>query len=505
MRMRSLVAATALVAASPVFAQDLALDRVGGGALGAQVSFPLHGQRSEPYVVLLDLAEQPTVIPQLGLTLAISDRFAWFSFTVPSFAGLTDANGNATASFVLPNDPTIEPCVFSLQAVAGFGPWRASNLVRVTPQLRGTFKPTLAAPPLPLAGGGAVPAADGEVLFVGGSGPIAQRYASRTEDWSLAGGTFGVGLLSQTTPLADGRVLFTGGLDLATGQPTAAAAVYDPSDGSTTTLTMASPRAGHGASRLGNGRVLVTGGFASFDLTNPLSLLQGIQATTEIYDPATDTFLPGPNMLEARTLHTSTTLTNGQVLIAGGITLLPIVNVPIVSSTAYRYDPVGGSFGLPAFFGGPRFLHSAAALDDGKVLLAGGLTLDLTTFLQTGNLGDLIVGTRTDCQLYSVGLFGFGTFTAVEGLQQGRACAAIAPLPGGRALVAGGFELIVDPTTQTFVLAPTASADVFRQGPNAITPTGAMQSPRVFPIATRLPDGTVLVAGGGAGAEIYER
>jgi len=40
--------------------------------------------------------------------------------------------------------------------------------------------------------------------------------------------------------------------------------------------------------------------------------------------------------------------------------------------------------------------------------------------------------------LFSVGLFGFGTFTTVPGMQEGRAGAAIAPLPNGGALIAGG-------------------------------------------------------------------
>jgi hypothetical protein len=89
-------------------------------------------------------------------------------------------------------------------------------------------------------------------------------------------------------------------------------------------------------------------------------------------------------------------------------------------------------------------------------------------------------------------------------MQQGRAGAAIAPLPNGGALIAGGFELTLDPTTSTFVFNQTASADVFAQGPNQITATGPLSVPRLFPLAVNLPDGTVMVVGGGAGAEIYQ-
>ncbi|MCR9247885.1 MAG: kelch repeat-containing protein [bacterium] len=504
-RSRHALSLALLAVATPLAAQNLDLDKT-GGAIGGDVSAHVQGNPNEPFIVLFDFTEQQTPVPALGITLDISDRWAGSSFVLPGFFDDTDAQGRATASLTLPSDPGLGGLVISLQAVAGWGPFRVSNLVRVTPQLPGTFTDALNAPVAPVLGGGAVLESNGDVLLVGGSGPVAQRYSERLEEWQLAGASFGVGLLSQTTALADGRVLFTGGLDLATGQPTDAAAIYDPATQTTTTLTMGSARAGHGASLLGNGKVLITGGSQSFDLTNPLSLFTGILSSTEFFDPQTNSFSAGPNMLEARALHTSTTLTNGQALIAGGITLLPIVNLPTVSATAYRFNPNNNSFGLPAFFTGARFLHTATALDNGRVLLAGGITLDLTTFLQTGNILDIVFGTRDDCQLFSTGPFGFGTFATVNGLQQGRAGAAIAPLPGGGALVAGGFELRIDIQNQQFVFEPTASADVFTQNPNTLTPTGSMSAPRAFPVTVNLADGTILVVGGGLpNAELYQR
>ena len=496
--------ALALGLACAASAQNLSLDKTGGG-IGGSVSLRVQGVANETYIILFDLQEQTTTIPALGVTLAITDSFAGVSFALPGFYGNTGGTGIANASVAMPNDPGLQGLVLSLQAVAGNGPFRVSNLVRVTPQLRGTFAAPLNQPSIPIAGGAAAALPNGELLFAGGSGPLAQIFKSRTEEWTTAGATFGVGILSQSTALADGRILFTGGLDLTTGQPSTAAALYDPVAQTTTTLTMAFPRAGHGASLMGNGKVLVTGGLAAFDLQNPLTLFTGIQVTTEVFDPVAGTFTAGPNMLEARALHTSTTLTNGQVLIAGGISLLPIVNIPTVSATAYKFNFATNSFGFPALFSGARFLHSAAPLSNGKVLLVGGLTLDLTTFLQTLNIADLIIGTRTDGQVYTTALGSFGTFATVNGMQEGRAGAAIAPLPNGGALVAGGFAVTIDPTTSTFVLGATASADVFAQSPNSFTPTGSMSATRLFPTTVNLPDGTVMVVGGGAGAEIYQQ
>jgi hypothetical protein len=491
--------------ATPLAAQNLSLDKT-GGALGGLTTFPIQGQPNEFYALAIDLYEQPTPLPQYGVTMDLPLLFVDLSFALPGWVGTTNAAGAATPLVVIPDDPFFEQWTYSLQVLGGGGPWRVSNLVRLTPQHLGSWKPALNQPPVPIAGGTTAAAPDNELLFLGGSGPVAQRYKSRTEEWEAAGVTFGVGLFAQSTGLPDGRVLFTGGLDLTTGQTTSAAAVYDPVAQTTTTLAMASPRAGHGASVMGNGKVLISGGLSALNLSNPLSLFTGLLASTEVFDPATNTFAAGPNMLEARALHTSTTLTNGQVLIAGGISLLPFVNLPTVSATAYRFNPASNSFGLPSVFSGGRFLHTAAATTNGKVLLVGGLNLDFTTFLTTGNIADLIIQTRTDCQLFTPSfLGGFGTFATVNGMQEGRAGAAVAPLPGGGALIAGGFQLAIDVTTSTFAFNATASADRLSQSPNSITPTGSMAAPRLFPTTVNLPDGTIMVVGGGpTDAEIYQ-
>jgi hypothetical protein len=100
----SLIAtALAAVIATPTTAQNLSLDKFGGG-LGNVATFPLQGQPNEAYVVLLDLIEQSTLIPSLGVTLDITDEFAWFSFVSPGFAGVT-ATRCRHAATLIPNDP----------------------------------------------------------------------------------------------------------------------------------------------------------------------------------------------------------------------------------------------------------------------------------------------------------------------------------------------------------------------------------------------------------------
>ena len=76
MRTYTLVASLLAVASAPAIAQNLELDKV-GGALGGTLDCPIHGNPNEPYALLLDIIEQQTLLPQLGVTLDITDQFAW--------------------------------------------------------------------------------------------------------------------------------------------------------------------------------------------------------------------------------------------------------------------------------------------------------------------------------------------------------------------------------------------------------------------------------------------
>src|ERR671934_257736 len=93
---------------------------------------------------------------------------------------------------------------------------------------------------------------------------------------------------------------------------------------------MVTPRSGHCASLLADGRVLIAGGGdgnANFFKTG------------ELFDPATQSFTATGNLSEARADATATLLPNGKVLIAGG------QNSGAKSlSSAELYDPSTGTF-----------------------------------------------------------------------------------------------------------------------------------------------------------------
>jgi hypothetical protein len=89
------------------------------------------------------------------------------------------------------------------------------------------------------------------------------------------------------------------------------------------------------------------------------------------------TFTTTGDMPTRRLSYSATLLTNGKVLIAGGVTQEQAgTSEPIVIKTlasAELYDPATGRFTATANMTTPRESHTAALLPDGKVLIAGGV------------------------------------------------------------------------------------------------------------------------------------
>src|SRR5262249_47744968 len=100
----------------------------------------------------------------------------------------------------------------------------------------------------------------------------------------------------------------------------------------------------------------------------------GFPATSavEIYDPASKLFTAAGPMTTARSAHTATLLPDGRVLFAGGSTTNSCAPAD-QTDTAQAYDPVPGtSMLLLDRLCATKSQHMALALDDGRVLIAGG-------------------------------------------------------------------------------------------------------------------------------------
>jgi hypothetical protein len=107
--------------------------------------------------------------------------------------------------------------------------------------------------------------------------------------------------------------------------------------------------------------------------------------SAEIWDTATKTVIPTNNpMTTARYLHTATALPNGKILIAGGFG-----SDGNALSTTEIFDPSAATFAPGPNMVSPHAQHTATLLHDGTVLLAGGsaTTDDTSAGTQTAEVG----------------------------------------------------------------------------------------------------------------------
>ncbi len=180
-----------------------------------------------------------------------------------------------------------------------------------------------------------------------------------------------------------------------------------------------------------------------------------------------------------RFLHTATLLQNGKVLIVGGI----LLSSSDPAATAEVYDQATGIFAMTGAMATAREQHTATLLADGRVLIAGG-----TTSTGTGDLHP-----TATAEVYDPST---GSFSVTGSMAEARSLHTATLLPNEEVLVAGGGDdnstaEVYDPTTGSFSI------------------TGGMEIGRSGHTATLLPNGSVLVAGGGiflglASAELYQ-
>jgi hypothetical protein len=208
--------------------------------------------------------------------------------------------------------------------------------------------------------------------------PIPTAAASRPyspEGDFVATGSMTMGRSEHTaTLLPDGRVLIVGGQPYTEART---AELYDPKTG--TFAATGSPVTAHlygTATPLLDGRVLFVGGWElrdgfdsqPYDFSDRL-----VSASAELYDPKTGTFTRTGSLAQARFTHSATRLQDGRVLIAGGVKSLSTAEDPDSNATAKAeiYDPATGRFTAAGSMTTPRWRHSATLLSDGRVLVAG--------------------------------------------------------------------------------------------------------------------------------------
>jgi hypothetical protein len=134
---------------------------------------------------------------------------------------------------------------------------------------------------------------------------------------------------------------------------------------------MQEQRAGHSATMLADGRVLLAGGYYE---SSPGVL--NVTSGAEIYDPATAHFTATGSMLVPRAEHAALRLPDGRVLVTGGSAL--VGGFLMDHATAEVFDPATGRFTeWLAPMSHTRAVHKMVPLVDGRWLLVGGSDVDL--------------------------------------------------------------------------------------------------------------------------------
>ena len=303
---------------------------------------------------------------------------------------------------------------------------------------------------------------NGLVLVAGGrdtnnnSTSGAELYNPVTKTWTATGSMITGRYYHTATLLTNGLVLVAGGYNTQNGI-LSSAELYDPATGRwTSTGGLHTGRAMLTATPtilLTNGQVLIAGGVNGTTLSS-----------AELYNPTTRTWSATGPMTVARVYHSMTLLTNGLVLVTGG-------NRGSASSfSAELYDPGTGTWAATVPMTGSHWGPTATLLANSQVLVAGG------NASSNAELYDPVAGTWTP-----TGLMASGHDNATL-------------LPNGQVLAAGGSSAeLYDPTTGTWV------------------PAGSLNTSRANSTATLLPNGLVLVAGGGdsngnplSSAELYQ-
>ena len=215
------------------------------------------------------------------------------------------------------------------------------------------------------------------------------------------------------------------------------------------------------ATRLADGRVLLTGGQA------PVPIV----AASELYDPTANRWAPAAPMKQARLWPAVATLTDGRVLVAGGVQdengIIPLFSGEVYDPGTNTWTPTGQLHAHHA-------RGNAIVLKDGRVLVVSA----------SGDPDDGLLGCdrALTAEIYDPAT---NAWALTGSMAVGRIAPALALLPDGRVLAAGGA-----------CAGAGASVEIYDAATNTWTTATPMNRPRANAGAATLPDGRVLVAGG---------
>lgn len=332
--------------------------------------------------------------------------------------------------------------------------------------------------------------------FVGADGEIS-RFGQSAE--RIAG--------QRAIALPDGKLLVTGGANMSKpGQFDSVSdktAIFDPETGAFVDgPSMSSPRAFHSITKVGS-KIIVAGGLtqdgSTIDVTRSIDIF-------EYNSEGKLTRLDGPLLNEGRAFHTATvTPVKGNLLIYGGLRWDLSSGQPAVkSASSWEIFSISGSpqsLNQGTLSGQqPRGMHTATLLNQGKLLIVGGVQIGQQMAVLDSVLEVSFQNDETEIQVD----------LKSEKLTNRRAGHTATLLQNGEIVIVGG--MIPDETNIFVPKSTIARVELFSELGGLVSNYDLnLRAARVFHSTNRLEDGRVLVFGGltsatqmASKAEIYQ-
>lgn len=248
---------------------------------------------------------------------------------------------------------------------------------------------------------------------------------------------------STSVKLANGKVLVFGNFT----SFTTVTDLFDPSTNSFTRVgDMNQGRGSASGILLSNGKVLAIGG--AYYTGSAYASRQ----SSELFDPATNTWTTSGNLITARRGHFAVRLANGNVLVGGGVS-----GSNTYLSSVELYDVSTGTFSAKTSMPAARGSTNAALLPNGNVIVMGGYNPT------NGHMATAVV--------YNVALNSWSTLSSQMNSPHSDG-SAVVELADGRILIGGGWNGgngvstidIFNPSTNTFAAASGLPSFSFGRG-----------------------------------------
>ena len=254
------------------------------------------------------------------------------------------------------------------------------------------------------------------------------------------------------TLLNDGRVLVVGG-QLKPSIALTSAEIYDPSTGAWSSAGSMSVKRGEGhtATLLNDGTVLIAG--------------DDEYSSAEIYDPSNNSWSSAGTTNDARQWASADLLSDGRVLVAGGLDVTKTGKTEFFSSEIY--DPSTGEWTASGVMEMGHTSHSSVVIDD-KIIVFGE---------KNAEIFDPSTGTWSSAGIPNVERTQGTTATLMK---------------NGKVMISGGGYNQEGWTGQYHVM---ATVQLYDPSNSTFTSTTIMTEPRQFHTAILQDDGSVMVVG----------